>query len=472
MKNQSELANQFLDRDQPVLAAVSGGADSLAMMLFLHRQGFKLVVATFDHQLRAENGKADVAYVAQLCEQHQIQCVSGSADVAEFAKVNKLSIEEAARHLRYKFLFEQARQVMAQAVVTGHTTDDQVETILMHFIRGAGLAGLKGMTASSVLEVYDPCIPLVRPILGWTRQDTEAYCLENGVHPCQDATNNDLHFFRNRVRHTILPLLKELNPNLVETIYRSSEVLQADHFLLEELTRSNFHDCLQTSSAAYYQFDLRKLSALHQGLFKRILRHAAFSLKPGLRDVDKNALDRISLEKGVQFGGGLNTFIEGDSFYITRDIKAIPAEKYPQLINESLIQVGTNALSQSWLVVMSTTVSFSNLEDPLSVSRDGNTIILDTEQITSPLIVRKPYSGDRFEPLGMSHQTVKLADLFINLKIPKRYRANYPVITHAGKVIWVPGLRRSEALKVHPQSKNVVILQLIKNPAKIRQGSR
>ncbi len=154
---------------------VSGGADSLTLVDSLKSLGYSLVVAHFDHRLRADS-QADTEFVREYAERNNLIFENGGGDVAGFALDHSFSIEEAARQMRYTFLFEIARKYDAQAVAVGHTADDQVETVLMHILRGAGLAGLKGMPWSGILEVFDPVIPVVRPLLGTWRTETEDWC--------------------------------------------------------------------------------------------------------------------------------------------------------------------------------------------------------------------------------------------------------------------------------------------------------
>ena len=137
---------------------------------------------------------------------------------ADMPKEQKLSLEEAARILRYRFLFAQARSEGAEVVAVGHTADDQVETVLMHFLRGAGLPGLKGMAGRTILPEFDPKIPLVRPILHLWRSETEAYCQEHGLQPVYDPSNRDETYFRNRLRHSLIPELEKYNPRFKNTL--------------------------------------------------------------------------------------------------------------------------------------------------------------------------------------------------------------------------------------------------------------
>src|SRR5512134_2632488 len=152
-----------LRREQPVIAGVSGGPDSLCLMSVLRRAGYHVIVAHFNHKLRPD-ADADANIVEQTAARLNLVSVIESGDVRAYADTEKLSIEEAARNLRYRFLMQQVRRFKAHAVAVGHTADDQVETVLMHFIRGAGLAGLKGMNYRTILQAFDPEIPVVRPL--------------------------------------------------------------------------------------------------------------------------------------------------------------------------------------------------------------------------------------------------------------------------------------------------------------------
>src|SRR5436190_8520243 len=179
----SILRNQCgLSRDRPVIAGVSGGPDSLCLMSILRKAGYHVIVAHFNHKLRPDSD-ADANIVEQTASRLNIASVIENGDVHAFAEQEKHSIEEAARILRYRFLMAQARHFKAQAVAVGHTADDQVETVLMHFLRGAGLAGLKGMTHRTVLQTFDAEIPIVRPLLDSWREDTVVYCAANGFRP-------------------------------------------------------------------------------------------------------------------------------------------------------------------------------------------------------------------------------------------------------------------------------------------------
>jgi tRNA(Ile)-lysidine synthase len=217
-----------LVKDRPIIVGVSGGPDSLCLMEALRQAGYKVIVAHFDHQLRPESAD-DAHAVEKIASRLMLASMIDGADVRAHAELNKLSIEEAARNLRYRFLFGLAHDYDAQAVAVGHTADDQVETVLMHFLRGSGLAGLKGMSHCTIVETFDPLIPIIRPLLDYWREETVVYCAANGLRPHYDSTNDSLNFQRNRIRHLLLPTLESYNPKFREAVHRMSQSLKADH---------------------------------------------------------------------------------------------------------------------------------------------------------------------------------------------------------------------------------------------------
>ncbi|MDD4874732.1 MAG: tRNA lysidine(34) synthetase TilS, partial [Dehalococcoidales bacterium] len=203
-----------------LLLAVSGGADStclLHLMVYLkERLGIRLHVAHLDHQLRGEESVADAVYVIELAHRLGVPVTVSKADVKGYQKKHRLSMEEAAREVRYTFLAETAGAVGAEAIATGHTLDDRVETILLHIIRGTGIHGLTGLKPKSRRRLNGKTVDIIRPILEISRSETEEYCRKNNLVPRLDSTNLSLPPLRNRVRRKLIPLLKSYNPGVVE----------------------------------------------------------------------------------------------------------------------------------------------------------------------------------------------------------------------------------------------------------------
>jgi tRNA(Ile)-lysidine synthase len=471
-----------------VLVAVSGGADSLALLHVLRGAGYPLLVASFNHRLRPE-AEADIAHVRQIAEGMSLPFVTESADVAAHARAEGLSIEEAARHLRYHFLFREARRAGAQAVAVGHTADDQAETVLMHFLRGAGLAGLKGMTPRVILPVFDAELPLVRPLLAWTRIQTEAYCREHDLDYRTDASNTDTTYLRNRLRHELLPQLETYNPQIRQTLAKTALALQGDHELLAERVNSAWEQVVSTSGADFAAFDLAQLRNLSPALRRHLFRRAAFALQPGLRDMDFDALERAANLQAADLAGGLRIVVEGNRLYLTDDEDKLPvdvpqiSEQYSVVSNQDLAiwKQGTGdaleiPLENNWLLSLEQRQLDTALQlqaMPSAQDWKPNTeqwtldpahCLLDCDSLTASLRLRPFRAGDRFEPLGMPGQTVKISDLFVNLKIPKRLRKKWPLLLVGDEIAWVVGLRTSEQFKLTAATRRVLHLQIKRLP--------
>jgi len=432
---------------------VSGGPDSLALLHYLRGAGYPLLVASFNHHLRPESD-ADVAHVRKIAEGLGLPFVTDSADVAAYSEANGLSVEEAARELRYRFLFRAAREAGAGAVAVGHTADDQAETMLMHFLRGAGLAGLKGMPPRVILPGFDAEIPLVRPLLGWTRAQTEAYCRENNLPYLTDSTNADTTYFRNKLRHELLPHLRKYNPQIRQTLAKSALALQGDYELLTELVDAAWRQAVTTSENGFVAFDLGRLRQFSPALIRNLFRRAAFNLKPGLRDVDFEALGRASTLKATELAGGLRTVPEGEILYITDDESRLPMD-YPQISHQLSVISERLEIGNGWLLTTETL----NTGD-WSLITDNWSAYFDADLTENRLQLRPFRAGDRFEPLGMPRQTMKLSDLFVNLKIPKRLRKNWLVVCVDEEIAWVPGLRMGHRYRCTDSTRRVLHLRL------------
>jgi len=447
-----------------LLAAISGGPDSLTLLHLLHVSGFPVTVAHFNHKLRPEADR-EAAFVAGQARTLNLVCVTGEADVAAYASEHGLSLEEAARKLRYRFLFDQARKLGARAVVTGHTADDQAETILMHFLRGAGLSGLKGMTARTLLVEFDAEIPLVRPILHLWREETEGYCRANDLQPVQDPSNADITYFRNRLRHELIPTLQAYNPRVKDALLRSAQALQGDHELLTDVLDAAWRASLRGQGDGYLVFDHSTLAYISMPLRKNLLRRAAFLLRPGLRDVDFSALERAAsfaetISTGrVDLAGGLYLFQETGQLYLAACEADLPAGDWPQVNGE--LPVANCELGNGWQLTVEDADFLAGEEWPV----DPWSAWLDAGKMSGRLTVRARRDGDRFTPLGMGGQTVKMQDFFVNNKVPKRAREQWTLVCVNDEVAWVPGFRLGHNFRVSGGTKRVMKLVLEKTRA-------
>jgi len=456
--------------DRLVVAGVSGGPDSLCLLDVLCRAGYPVVVAHFNHRLRPEADR-EAEVVSGLARRMSLPFETASADVRLHAETDGLSIEEAARTLRYRFLFSAARKHDAQAVAVGHTADDQVETVLMHFLRGAGLTGLKGMPVRSLLPVFDPGIPLVRPLLGLWRLDTEAYCRERGLQPHYDPSNTDQTYFRNRLRYALIPELEKYAPRFKESLLRTAQALQGDNAVLQEVLDRAWNEAVTGSGPGWVAFDAPRLAQLSNGLRRNLIRRAAGSLRPESRDFGFDALERGATFAGSPAGGpvdlsnGLYLFREGDRLYLAAYEADLPSAGWPQIVEELPLTVpGKRELESGWLLSIEEVDAAQALERARA-NEDPFQAWLDADLMVGKLKVRNAPPGTRFQPLGMNGQSLKLSDLFVNVKLPRRARRRWPVVYTGEVPLWVPGFRIANPFRVTERTKRVVRLSLEKERA-------
>ena len=469
------LRNQCgLDPALPVLAGVSGGPDSLCLLDILHTAGYQVIVAHFNHQLRPE-ATQEADSVSTRARSLGLAFVSDSADVRTYAEAHGLSLEEAARILRYQFLFASARQHKAQAVAVGHTADDQVETVLMHFLRGAGLSGLKGMEYRILLPVFDQQICLVRPLLSLWRADTESYCLEHALEPHYDASNADQAFFRNRLRNALLPELEKYNPRFKESMLHTAQALQGDYSELQEVLEGAWKSVVVETGKDWVAFNQSGLAGLSTGMRRNLIRRAGEFLRPDNRDFGFAALERaaafvdVPAGKQIDFVNGLCLFAENGKIYLAAYEAAVLSAQWPQVEQVSTISGKQLAvcgqrleLGNGWMLSAEYRALTSN--DWLK-NTDNWSAWLDADRLpTDCLVIRPRCPGDVFSPLGMGGQSIKVQDFFTNVKIPRRARAQWPLVCAGEQIVWVAGHRIGHPFRITEKTRHILLLEIKRLP--------
>ncbi len=451
----------------PLIIGVSGGADSLCLLGILHEAGYSLIVAHFDHQLRPDSAE-DAQFVEKIAAQYQLPFVTESGDVAAYAKKHKQSIEEAARNLRYKFLFAQARKHNAQAVAVGHTADDQVETVLMHFLRGAGLSGLKGIEPRILLPHFDPEIPLIRPILQMRRAETVAYCAAHNLTPHEDPSNASDEFFRNRLRHNLIPELEKYNPRFREVLQRTSHALQGDHALILELTHATWQKITLDESENHISFSLSPFPELSPALIRNIIKLGMEKLLRGQSNISFSILQRAAQfisspdsAQRIDLAGGLFLLKERDALYLTFDVSNLPLGDFPQIDGDAIpVNLdGRPVRFGKWILTVQRASTAPKLKNAAPFQ-----VTFDAELLGENLSLRTRRAGERFHPLGMSGKSMKVKDFMINVKLPKRARENYPILYAGDEVAWIPGYQPSDRFRVTKKTKEFISCEVVKLP--------
>ena len=459
-----------LDRQQAVLVAVSGGPDSLCLAHLLWRFGYPLVIAHLDHGLRPESA-VEAKTVQRLAESLGAQFAGAYQDVGTYAAQNSLSIEEAARILRYCFLFQQADQLEVQAVAVGHTADDQVETVLMHLLRGAGLSGLRGMSYRSLPNPWSQAIPLVRPLLGVWREEIMEYLLRAGLQPSLDASNLDRRYYRNRLRHELIPQLEALNPGARQRIWMMAALVRDEDEAIEEVVEKAWSQCCLDDGEEAVAFDANQLQSQPKGVQRRLVRKAIARLRPGLRDIDHEAVERaldfqaLPTRSGqMDLAAGLRLEMEGERLWIAAWEAYLPGANWPQLLpGEALLPAipGEVQLASGWRLRAEILPGDGTNLARATANADPYQAWLDLNCLSQPLQVRARLPGERFRPLGMGGHSLKLSDFMVNVGLPRQRRANWPLLVAGGEIAWVAGYRIGESFCVGPDTQIILRFTLV-----------
>ena len=454
-----------LDHRRCVLVGVSGGADSLCLLDILLQAGYPVVVAHLDHQLRPE-AEADLQWVKRLAEARGLPFTAQGVDVRADAEAHGITVEEAARILRYRFLFEQAEFYNAQAVAVGHTADDQAETVLMNFLRGSGLNGLKGMHMRWLPNAWSSEIPLVRPLLYTWRRETEGYCRAHQLEYVQDESNQDTHYRRNLLRHEVIPYLEQVNPQLKTALVRMAHTLRSDQQIVESAVQKAWVDCVLDQQPDWVVFDQLKLNAQPVEIKRQLMRRSMAHIQGGLRDVDYESvmravtcLEQPSVKGQSDLIGGMSLLLEEDRVWVAKWSANLPGWGWPQ-VSGAVTWSGDHPLSLpgGWYLLAERVEADALLE--ASENPDPFQVYLDLGGQEPLLEVRSRQPGDRYQPLGMAEGSLKVSDYMINRKIPRRARAGWPLVCWQEQIVWIPGGPPAHPQRVRIETPGALRLRL------------
>ncbi len=483
-------------KGETIVVGVSGGADSLCMLHALcqlsQENRWTLHVAHLHHGLRGSEADADAAFVRSIAADWGLACTVDQADVPTQAREQQLAFEEAARRIRYAFLARVAASCGAHAIAVGHNADDQTETVLMHWIRGSGLAGLRGMLPRTPLGDYrllglprdfSADLSLVRPLLEVTRTEIEAYCCTHNLEPRFDRSNLDTTYFRNWLRHEVLPLLASHNPNIHEVIRRSSRVIADDYALLRALLEQAWSEILmeqalptESSTSAKIVFSLGAWRALPISLQRSTLREAIHRLRRSLRNInfvhvedalriarDGTAGDQATLPQGLMVTLGYDKIEIHDS----EQNEILPPDRPALEPGGEPLPVklpGTTLLPDSDWQLIAHIVDIQALPAGWQDNPNPWRAFLDADRLGGRAWLRTRKPGDRFQPLGMAGRSVKLGDFLTNQQVPRKKRESLPLLEGPSGIAWVCGLRIDERARIQDDTVRVVELQFAPTP--------
>lgn len=429
---------------QTVLVAVSGGPDSLALLDVLQHYppapGLALAVAHLDHGLRPESAD-DATFVAALAAERGLPCYRERVDVAALLRESGGSPEAVAREVRYAFFERAAAATRADRVAIGHNADDQAETIIMRLLRGAGSEGLSGIPPVR--------LPYIRPLIESPRQEIDAYCRARGLTPLIDRTNSDPAYLRNRIRHVLMPALKEYNPRLVPALGELGERLRAEATYIDQQAGDALAHCL-TGGAVDCAVALALPPALQRAMLRAYLRRETGAEPPAYHHVERlRGLIASTAPAQHQLPGGFYARVERGRLTIAPGSAAVAAfELQPVIPGLTLLPTGETLAA--WLTGPGT------FEWPAVNER--RQAFLDAAAC-SDAVVRNRRPGDRMRLPGVAGGK-KLQDILVDAKIPRDERDRLPLLARGDEILWVPGLRASEAARVTGATRDVLALQL------------
>ncbi len=479
--------HQLIPESGRVVVAVSGGADSLCLLHLLHQlcgpgkryPHIQLHVAHLNHQLRGEASEQDAVQVTRLAQDWNLPVTMGKFDVPALARQERRSLEDAARVARYRFLREVAH---GEPIAIAHQLDDQVETLLLHWLRGGGLASVVGLQPRQQ--------DIIRPLLSVTHEQTVAYCVEHMLPVLEDASNSDTRFLRNRIRHELLPLLEAMNSGFRETLLRNADILQVDFAWIEEQVTQHWSAVVESEHERAIQLRVPALLALPLSLQRHLLRSVTARLSAGQSPLelrhyrlieDLLARDASNETLTLHMPHHLHVLRTGDilvfkytssrqSRTIKRDAEEIklplpgsvrvagtPWIATAKTIPEAVAQQLYPALeSQDWQRVWSI------------VSGTRHTVYVDADKLASAagrdvvLYVRTRRDGDRIQPLGMQHEK-KVKDVLIDKHIPREERAQLPLFFSADHCVWLAGVHLDERVRLTSETKHIIRLSIIQD---------
>jgi tRNA(Ile)-lysidine synthetase-like protein len=413
---------------ETLVVAVSGGADSLALLHILRRiateLNIRLHVATFDHGLRKESAE-DARFVEQLAAEWALPVTVGQADVITLARERGIGIELAARQARYAFLADVARTAGAQRTGTAHHLNDQAETVLMHILRGAGMKGLQGMSYLSSLP-FAPDLMLIRPLLSIPRDALAAYCHEHELVARADESNLNTEYLRNHIRHNILPALKTINPQVEYALARLANVTTVDQDFLNSKLAHDVIPLLRHEGGRVF-IDRDLFATLHPAMQRRCIFYAASRINSGQEVGFEHCLHAVEVGLRGRLGslaelpGGLRLRVD-----------------YKELVMESADQ--PDATNDTYLLLPRGAEITLNLPGLTSIPGERWSLRAETSKSAAGCVARLAIPtgsgvklrtrrpGDRILPWGMQGHSQKVSRWMVNKKIPQRLRDRIPLL--------------------------------------------
>ena len=440
--------NHLIKKNDSILLALSGGADSVFLFYFLlkfkRRLGIHFSAFHLNHKIRGREAKTDELFCRNLCEANKVELFVAAKDVKSYAKKNKLSLEEAGRILRYKELERIAKKKSFNKIATAHNANDNTETVLLNLIKGAGLKGLSGIPVQRD--------KIIRPLLSLTSDEVRNYLIKKKVEYRLDASNLNIDYERNFIRNDIVPMLKKLNPKVEQKILNSSRIIREIRALFENEIVAFVHDAVKFSKGEL-RISLKKLKNLDKilrGDFFKSVIESKFTLDLST----ENLHDLVKLAENQS----------GKKLALSNKIVAVKEREYLSVTQskpESYKSYGRTLKINDEAEVYGHTLRIEKVSTKdIKRSQKKSVEFISAKGIKPTFQLRTWKKGDRFNPLGMKGSK-KISDFLIDEKISSTKKKDQLVLVNDGKIVWVVGLRIDNRFKLTTKTNKVIKLSYI-----------
>lgn len=424
--------NNLATKEHKVLVAVSGGIDSMVLLHLLHNLNLTLLVAHVNFTLRGNQSNNDALFVKKICKKLNIPILTTSFNTKEYAKTNKLSIQEAARNLRYNWFMQIAANNNCKYICTAHHANDVAESILINFTRGTGIEGLIGIKAINQ--------KIIRPLINVSKTEIEEFAANKKIHYVEDASNITTKYTRNKIRHKVIPVLEKINPAFINNIANFTHTVEAQNFYYKKAIINIKDSLVSTNNGQTFikGNELLKLAFAENILFE-LLKNFEFNYA-----------------QCIQIIQSLKTKNTGKYFYTSN---------YKLLINRNNILVepitipnAVEALVNKWdntIEFTNHTISFDRVKPKDVNYKAENTLYISADKIKLPLVIRNIINGDKFKPLGLKGYK-KVSDFLIDKKVDRITKSKCLILTNKKEVVALIPYQISELYKLTDNTKSIV----------------
>jgi tRNA(Ile)-lysidine synthase len=463
----------LLDAGQELLAGVSGGADSMCLLDVLLELGYQPLIVHFDHGLRARSSEEAEA-VLRYGHQLDLKVVIGRSAPGDLERDSEGSLEAAARNARYRFFAACAEQNGLDTLATGHTADDQAETVLLHLLRGAGPAGLRGMLPALNLQTrgslpLESDLRLIRPLLDVTHAEALEYCRVKGLPVQEDPSNRDVRFTRNRIRHELMPLLESFNPRVRDALNRLAEIMVHEVAFIEREMDKAWPDVVEAGAVERAVLSVEAFSKLPLAVQRAMLRRVIESttteaLESGLEELERLRSYILDPDRprALEVRGRIRAENAGAAVTIGVRNEEDQSLRHPQVRSETAVMLTVPdevELAGGWRIRCFLEQPDADFTDWLARGWPRR-VVLEAGMQERTISLRGRQPGDRLRLFG-SGGTQKLSDLMIDRKIPPAARERWPLITADDEIVWVVGLARGEYGSVSADADHGLVLELL-----------